>query len=299
MSVHKVYILLALCVLFWSGNFIIGRFINESVEPIELAFFRWLFTLLLLTPAFFILDLKKIFTVVKQHFVIMSVLALLGITLFNTIVYTALQSTTATNALLINSSVPIIILIFSYFILKNSLNKIQVAGIIFSTLGVILLILKGNLLNIFTLQFHDGDFWIILSANVWALYSVLVRFKPKDLGHIELFFALVVLGFIYLLPLYLYQGYDFTYEVQQVKELWPYFLYISLFPSILSYYFWHIGIDNIGAEKTGQFTHLMPLFGSILAFIFLGETLQSYHLLGAAFIALGIYLSLFLKGRHE
>ena len=72
-------------------------------------------------------------------------------------------------------------------------------------------------------------------------------------------------------------------------------LYVVVFPSILSYIFWHKGIHEIGAGKTGQFTHLMPIFGSILAFVFLGETLEVYHLLGMLLIGFGIYLSLFLK----
>jgi drug/metabolite transporter (DMT)-like permease len=299
MSVYKVYILLALCVLFWSGNFVLGRFIHQSIDPIELAFFRWLFTLLFLTPLFFVLDLKKIFITIKNHFIIMSVLALLGITLYNTLLYTALETTTATNALLINSCVPIVILLYSFLILKTHISSVQMLGIILSTLGVMLLVLKGNPLNIMSLNFQTGDFWIIVSANIWALYSVLVRFKPKSLNHIELFFALVLLGFVYLLPTYYLQGYSVTHEMKQIKTLWPFFIYISFFTSILSYYFWHIGIDCIGAEKTGQFTHLMPLFGSFLAFIFLGETLAFYHIIGALFIGCGIYLGLFLKGHYE
>ncbi len=295
MSIQKVYILLALCVLFWSGNFILGRFVSLDIKPLELAFFRWSFVLILLTPALFIINIKKIFTVFKKHFILLSFLSLLGITFFNTFLYIALQTTTATNALLINSIIPILILVFSVFILKNRINIIQIIGILFSTFGVIFLILKGNIINISNIEFTKGDFWILASSITWAIYSTLIKFKPKELTHLELFVTIVFLGFIFLTPWYLFQDYSLEHELQILKQSWYFFIYVSVFASLLSFYFWHIGIDKIGAEKTGQFTHLMPIFGAILAFIFLEERLENFHLIGALFIAFGIYLSLFVK----
>jgi drug/metabolite transporter (DMT)-like permease len=295
MKAQQVYILLALGVLFWSGNFVLGRYISTQIEPIELAFFRWFFVLLFISPTLFFLNIKKLLKVFKNNFLIMSVLALLGITLFNTIVYTAVQTTTATNALLINSTTPIIILIFAHYILKNHISTKQIFGILLSTLGVCFLILKGQVQNISLLEFHEGDLYILISSCIWALYSILVKFKPKELSNFELFTSFVIIGFIFLLPLYLYQGYTIEQEILVLKANWYFIIYISLFASILSYYFWHLGIDNIGAEKTGQFTHLMPIFGSFLAFIFLGETLKYYHITGALLIAIGIYLSIICK----
>lgn len=295
MKTHKVYSLLVLCVLFWSGNFVLGRFIKAEIDPIELAFFRWFFVFLFIFPALFFIDIKKILSVYKTHFFIMSLLAVLGITLYNTLLYLALQTTTATNALLINSSTPIIIIVYSFFILKNTITKIQIFGVCISTLGVIYLVLKGELHNILELQFSQGDIWIIVCVNIWALYSVLLRFKPKELTNLEMFVSFVIIGLLFLTPVYLYQGYTIEYELHQIKKYWYFFVYISLFTSILSYYFWHLGIDNLGAHETGQFAHLMPIFGSVLAFIFLDEVLNSYHLIGAVGIAIGIYLSLFYK----
>ncbi len=296
MSTQRVYILLALCVLFWSANFIIGRYIGSDVEPLELAFFRWIFVVILLIPSFFIIDIKKVISIFKKNFILLSFLSLLGITLFNTLLYIALQTTTATNALLINSIVPILILVLSFFILKTRISKMQTFGILLSTFGVVFLVLKGNILNIFTIEFTTGDMWVLSSSLAWATYSVVVKFKPKELTHLELFVTVVYVGtFLFLIPWYLYQGYTLEREVNILKNNWHFFVYVSVFPSLLSYYFWHNGIHRIGAEKTGQFTHLMPIFGSIQAFLFLGETLKYYHIIGAIFIAIGIYLSLFIK----
>ncbi|NVJ53437.1 MAG: DMT family transporter [Campylobacteraceae bacterium] len=295
LSTQRVYILLALCVLFWSGNFIVGRYVNESIEAIELSFFRWLFTLVFLLPALFFIDIKRIKRVIKENFKILIVLSFLGITLFNTIVYFALNTTTATNALLINSITPIIILILSYFILKAKITKLQTSGIILSTVGVVFLVLKGDFTNLLSIVIQEGDLLILISSLTWATYSVLLKFRPKELTHLELFVTLVFLGFILLLPIYLLQGYGIQREIALVEDQWYVLIYVSLFPSVLSFYFWNTGVEVIGASKAGQFAHLMPIFGSILAFIFLGEKLHTYHIAGAVMIAIGIYLSLFLK----
>jgi len=223
---------------------------------------------------------------------VLFLLSFLGITLFNTLVYTGLKLTTATNALIINSSVPIIVLIFSFYILKQSINLKQVLGILY-------LILQGDIFSIFSLEFNSGDLWIILSSLTWALYSVFIKFKPKDLNDVGFFSTVVTIGFIMVLPLYFFQGYTLEYEIQVLKDNYFVFIYISVFTSVLSYYFWHKGIEEIGASKTSQFTHLMPIFGAILAYIFLDEILQSYHIIGGVMIALGIYLSIQKNKKSE
>ena len=298
LSTQRVYILLALCVLFWSGNFIVGRYVNESIDAIELSFFRWLFTSIFLLPALFFVDIKKIIKVTKESLKIVITLSFLGITLFNTIVYLALNTTTATNALLINSITPILILLLSYIILKIKISKLQISGIILSTVGVIFLVLKGDFSNLLSIIFHEGDILIVISSLTWATYSVLLKFKPRKLNHLELFITLVFIGLILLIPFYLFQGYTIEREFALLKSQWHIFLYVSLFPSILSFYFWNNGVEVIGASKAGQFAHLMPIFGAILAYIFLGEKIHSYHIAGATMIALGIYLSLFLQRRN-
>jgi len=282
------------CVLFWSGNFVIARFIHDDISPIELVFFRWFGTLIALSPLLFI-HRKKIFTAIKNNFVIMMALSLLGISGYNSFVYLGLQTTTATNALLINSSTPMMIIVLATFILKQKITLFQIIGIGLSTLGVIFLVLQGDFTRISSLAFNPGDIWIVIAGLSWALYSVLMKYKPKGLRALEFLSAIVFLGSIVLLGIYLYSGYGFSTGITAVGNNYWVILYLVLFPSILSYIFWHKGIDEIGADKTGQFTHLMPIFGSILAFIFLNETLELFHLMGMVLIGFGIYLSLFLK----
>lgn len=290
----KIYLLLVLCVLFWSANFVIGRAVSGVIEPIELAFFRWSGVFVVTLP-FFIYHFKKIFEAIKSHFLMMMVLSFLGISGFNTLLYIGLQETTATNALLINSSIPILILFLSSLILKKEISPRQIAGIVLSTLGVVFLVLKGDVQNVFLLNFNQGDFWVIISSVCWASYSVVVKFRPQTLSSFEFFIAIVFIGVLMLLPFYMYQSYTFEREITILKTYYGFIVYVVFFTSILSYYLWHKGIAQIGADRTGQFTHLMPLFGSFLAYVFLGERLEFYHLGGVVLIGFGIYLSLFSK----
>lgn len=295
LKTYKVYFFLVLCVLFWSGNFILGRFIKDDITPIELSFFRWIFALIFILPfSLKYMNLKKCIKITKENFFILSVLSILGITLFNTIVYIALQTTQATNALLINSTTPLIVLLLSVLILRNKISKIQVLGFLLSTFGVVFIVLQADFSKIDNFAFNHGDIWIIVSATIWALYSIFLRFKPKELNHVELFTTIVFLGIIYLIPLYLYQGYSIKDEIDIFYNNWQIIFYVSFFASVLSFYFWNYAVSQIGPEKSSQFAHLMPVFGAILAYIFLNETVEFYHLIGACFIGVGIYLSLFL-----
>lgn len=207
--------------------------------------------------------------------------------------YIGLTTTTATNAFIINSSIPILILILSYIIFKQQTTKIQTLGIVLSTLGVLYLILQGDISNILSLSFNSGDLWILSSSFSWALYSIFVKYRPIELTNFEFISTIVLLGFIILLPIYLYQGYSLDHELYLVSTYYLEFGYVSIFASIASYYLWNQGVKEIGANKTGQFTHLMPIFGTILAYIFLDEILKVYHIIGIIFIAVGIYLTLF------
>lgn len=294
----KYYVLLVLTVLFWSGNFIFGRLVSSSIEPMQLSFFRWFFVLLLLSP-FLIMNYKNILKVFKKEYLVLLILGSLGISGFNTFLYYGLQTTTATNALLINSSIPIFIIILSAIIFKTSITKIQLFGVVLSTLGVIYLILKGEIDHIFELKFANGDLWIILACIDWALYTVLLKYKPKELNSIEFFSITTLIGTIILFIAFLYQGYSFEFSFLEKNEVLYSLLYIVIFPSILSFYFWNRAILEVGANKAGQFTHLMPIFGAILAYFFLGEVMQTYHIIGMVLIFLGIYLSIFLKKREK
>ena len=290
----KYYIFLVFAVLFWSGNFIFGRLVSTSIEPMQLSFFRWFFVLILLLP-YILLHYKNILSVFKKKYFLIIIFGALGIAGFNTFLYYGLQTTTATNALLINSSTPIFIIVLSALIFRTTITKLQLFGVFVSTIGVIYLILKGDINHILELKFTVGDLWIIAACIDWALYTVMLKFKPKELNAFEFLGLTAFIGTIILALVFFYQGYSFEFSFLEKDAVLYSLIYIVLFPSILSFYFWNISTMEVGVNKTGQFTHLMPIFGAVLAYIFLGEVLEFYHFVGIVLIGTGIYLSMFLK----
>ena len=290
----KYYIFLVLAVLFWSGNFITGRYISTSIEPMQLSFYRWFFVLVLLLPYIFI-NYKDLILGFKKDSLLLVVFGAFGIAGFNTFLYYGLQTTSATNALLINSSTPIFIILISSIIFRIAITKIQILGVLLSTLGVLYLILKGNINHILELNFTPGDLWILLAALDWAIYSVLLKFKPKDLSSFSFLTITSFIGVMILYIAFILQGYSLEFSFLSNKEVLYSLIYIVIFPSILSFYFWNMATIEIGANKAGQSAHLMPIFGAILAYIFLDEVLEFYHMVGIILIAIGIYLTMFFK----
>lgn len=291
----RYYILVTLAVLFWSGNFVFGRYISSDINPLQLALFRWIFVLFLLMP-FIFHSYKNLWYQFKENYLILTIQSILGISTFNTFLYYGLQTTTATNALLINSSIPILIIIFSALILKKSITKLQLFGIFLSTLGVIYLVLKGQINNIIEFEFTKGDFWIIGACFVWALYSVLLKYKPKNLNAFEFFGLTTLIGTFVLSIVFMFSNESFNLELlNSNNEVIMAVSYMVIFPSILSFYFWNISTAKLTANVTGQFAHLMPIFGAIMAYYILGEILYFYHFIGIILIGIGIYLSIFLK----
>lgn len=292
----KIYILLIICVAFWSGNFVLGRFIRLELDPLELAFFRWLGVTVLFLPQI-LKGYKSILQSLKNHFLYMIAVSFLSVTCFNTFLYVGLQSTTATNALLINSSIPILIILFSIIILKINISRLQISGVILSMIGVIFLALQGDFTNLLALKFNHGDIWVIASSLAWALYSTLVKLKPKDVTNFLP--STVLLGTIMLSIPFFANGYKIESIVSVSVNAKLVILYTILFASMASYYLWNLGIASIGADKTGQFTHLMPLFGILLAYFFLGEKLFLYQIFGFCLIGFGIWLSLFYAQKRR
>lgn len=285
----KIYAMLVFCVFFWSGNFILGRYIKDDLAPIELAFFRWFGVLIIFLP-YIIKRQNEIKKALKEHLLLMLVFSFLSVAFFNTSLYVGLRDTTATNALLINSSTPIFIIIFSFFILKIKVSNLQILGVIFSMLGVVYLAINGNFEKLFELNFNKGDSWVIASSLSWALYSVMLKFKPKNFA--GFFPTNVLLGTFMLFIAFYTQGYEFSNILNLSLRAHLVIAYIVVFASIISFYLWHEAIKEIGAGKAGQFAHLMPVFGIILAYVFLGENLQIYQILGFLMVAVGLYLSL-------
>ena len=284
------YVALSLASLFWSGNFIVGRALRDDVTPLTLNFWRWFIALLILAPVCIPAIVRQRSLVVRSWRLIV-LLGITGIAAFHICVYQALRDTTAINALLFLSLTPVTIVVGSWLVYHDPVSRQQTAGIAISLSGAVVIICHGEVVRLVTLQFNRGDLWMLAAMLLWAIYSVALKTKPPQLAQKSMLGAMVVVGVTAMLPVYFSVGQPAMSLLKSGTG--PFFglLYISLFASVLSYFFWNRGVNEIGPNKAGVFLHLMPLFGAVLSLLFLGEGLQLYHLAGAVLIFSGIVLS--------
>ena len=284
------YIFLFFATLFWSGNFIVGKAASIfEIPPFTLNFYRWLFAWLILAP----FTLKEIFEKKKyilENIKLIMILGISSITLFNSIVYYSLNFTNVISGVLMISTIPVMIIFFSWIFKIEKTNVYQIFGVIFSLLGVVTIITKAELNLLLNLDFNKGDLWMVVAMFSWAIYSALLKKKKHELSQISLLETIISMGLIFLFPIYIIEmkmGYHMILNVPFVLTL----TYVVLFPGLASFLFWIKGIAIIGVNRSGIFLHLMPIMSTILAIIIFEEKFMFYHFVGAILILTGIFLS--------
>ena len=289
------YIFLIFATLFWSGNFIVGKAASLfEIPPFTLNFYRWTFAWLILAP----FTLKEIFQ--KKEYILKNlklilILGITSITIFNSIVYYSLNFTQVINGVLMISTIPVMIIFFSWIFKIEKTNFYQILGVIFSLLGVMVIVTKADLDKLLNLNFNIGDLWMVVAMLSWAMYSALLRKKKFELSQISLLQTIISAGLILLLPAYLIEmslGYRLNIHLPFILTL----SYVVLFPGLASFFFWIKGISIIGSNRSGIFLHLMPIFSTIMAILIFNEQFMIFHLVGAILIIGGIVLS--SKRRH-
>jgi len=287
---NTAYVFLILATLFWSGNFIVGKAASLfEIPPFTLNFYRWTFAWLILAP-FTLKEIYRSKSHILKNLKYVLILGITSITLFNSIVYYSLQFTQVISGVLMISTIPVMIILFSSLLKIEKTNFFQLIGVFFSMLGVIVIVSQLNLERIKELSFNKGDLSIIVAMLSWALYSALLKRKKLELSQLSLLQVIISSGLIFLLPVYLI---EMSLGRHVVLEL-PFFLtlsYVVLFPGLASFICWIKGIEIIGANRSGIFLHLMPIFSTILAIIIFKEKFMIYHLIGAVLIIAGIILS--------
>ena len=287
---NLAYILLVLTTIFWSGNFIVGKAATiYEIPPFSLNFFRWLFAGIILLPfTFKEIILKKNY--IKENIGLFIVLGITSITVFNSIVYYSLYFTQVITGVLMISTIPVWIILISSLLKIEKTNIYQIFGILLSLIGVVAIITKSDLEVIKGLEFNKGDLSIIVAMFSWAIFSTLLKKKKLKVSQITLLQVVIIFGLIFLTPIYIIELLLGNYIILEK----PFFLtlaYVVIFPGLLSFLFWIKGISVIGANRSGIFLHLMPIFGSVFAIIIFKEKIMFYHLIGAIFIIFGIRIS--------
>ena len=290
MSNTKAYIMLVCASLFWSGNFIIGKFaFITDIPPLSLVFYRWLLVWIILLPFTFkeIIKYKK--TIIKN----LPTLFFLGLTsvgLFNSFTYLSLMYTQVINSTLFNTAIPAIIILICFLFKIESTNKFQIIGLIVSIIGIISIITKLNLNILLSLDFNKGDLIMIGGVLSWGVYSSLLKKKTFTLPLLTLVHVICTFGLICVTPQYIYelsQGLVIKFDI----NLFYILIFLAIFPSIGSYYCWAGAVSIIGANRAGISLSLIPLFSSILAILLFKEQFQFFHLVGSILIIIGLFLS--------
>lgn len=270
----------------WAGNYIIARGINDIIPPVSLAFWRWLVAVVVLTPLVFKRMIAE-WGSIKEHFGYLSITALLGITLFNTLLYIASHTTTALNLSLISITFPVFILILSRIFFHESITAIKGIGIILVLTGVVVLITRGKISTLLTISYAIGDIWMLIAAILWAFYSILLKRKPKELSAGALQLSTFILGLAFLFPFYLWESATVSPIMFQSKLVLA-ILYVGVISSLLAFFLWNKSIEMVGPAKAGMIYYTSPLFSGLLAYLFLGEAISMVHLYSTLLIVAGI-----------
>lgn len=279
------FALLAAANLFWAGNWVAGRALREAFDPPTLNFWRWAIAVLVLAP-FALPALRGQGATLRRHAGILLFLAFSGVALFQSLVYLGLRSTTAVNAVLINSSLPLFMLLCSWLIERERASPRQIAGMLVSLAGILVILSRGSPAALLELELHAGDGWILLAMPVWGVYSVLLKRRPPQIGGLAFLFVLSVAGTVMLLPFAVMQPGPWPTPAEAGGVI-----YMGVFASVLAFIFWNRGVAAVGANAAGFTIHLLPAFGTVLAILFLGETFAGYHAAGIVTILAGVVLA--------
>jgi len=287
------FLLLAAANAMWSGNWIAGRALRGALDPLTLNFLRWLVALVILAP-FALPSLRGQGTLLRRHAGILLLLAFTGVAAFHCLVYLGLRTTTAINAVLLNSSMPLVMLACSWLIERDRASARQIVGMLVSLGGILVIIARGEPQALRDLELHAGDAWILLAMPVWGVYSVMLKRRPAGLGALPFLFTISAAGTIMLAPFALLQAWQAPPRLPSAPEALA-ILYMGVAASVLAYVCWNRGVASIGANAAGFTVHLLPVFGTILAITLLGERFQVFHAAGIATILAGVLLATFAR----
>ena len=281
------HFLLTLTSIFWAFNTIAGRAAVGEVSPLLIVSFRWLFVSIILS---FLCrnQLKEIWTILSQRIKWLIIMGLFGFTGFNSAYYIAAHDTIAINLGLVQGTMPAFIIIIAWVWLKDKINLTQFLGVLITFIAVLIVVSAGNLTILLNLELNKGDIVMIFACTLYAVYAVGLRKKPQ-IGALPLLTFFAYVAFVGSLPGLIYETYSNQLILPGLKGCIILGV-IIIFPSFLAQIFFMKGVEKIGPARSGLYTNLVPVFSSILAVFFLGESFQFYHFLSLSMIFAGIYL---------
>lgn len=281
---------LVLTPLFWAGNAVVARGTVDSIPPLSMAFWRWVIALAILLP-FGLPGVWRHRRVIRERLGSMVALATFSVGAFNSLLYIAATTTTATNIALINATIPIFIALMAWLLLGDRTRPIQALGIALALLGIVTVVARGDVSVLTGLQAQPGDLIMVAAVFCWGLFSVLLRRQAVPLPALTFLTTQILLGALVILPFYLADLLLFSGGFEVTGRTVPPLLYFAVFPGILAYAFWNHGVHAVGPSRAAIFMYLTPVFASVLAGIFLNESLGLFHVVGGLLILTGLLLA--------
>lgn len=285
---NQPYVLLCITALCWAGNSVVGRLAAGHIPPATLSCLRWGLAFLILLP-FAWTHLKRDWPAIRSRFGLMVLLSITGVSIFNTLQYWSLEYTQAINALLLQSTGPLVIAVWSLLLLGVRLTLAQAFGVVLSMAGVFTILLHGDFAALATMTFNKGDLIFLVAMVIFGLYSVLTLKRPPmhGLSFVTFTFGCGTLCLVPLLVWELVSRPVMALNVPNVLSV----LYVAIFPSTIAYLCFNRGVLLIGANRAAPFFHMTPVFGSVLAFVFLGEQPRLFHVIGFALVLAGVFVA--------
>lgn len=285
---RNAYLLLLLTMLFWGGNAVAGKWAVGHISPMLLTTIRWGMAVLLLAP-FATGRLRAEWPTVRPRLAYLVALGAVGFSVFNALMYSALTSTSAINVSIEQAGMPMVIFLINFLLFSMRVSWAQILGVVLSVVGIALTASHGEPARLAALDVNLGDGLMMIAVVLYGAYTVAVRYKPA-ISWQSLMLVLCCSAFVTSLP--------FTvWEIATDRVIWPDTLgwgigaFTAIFPSVLAQAFYIRGVELIGSNRAGLFINLVPIFGTLLAILFIGEEFHLYHALAIVLVLGGIWLA--------
>lgn len=279
--------------LLWAGNAVVGHMVHELISPFTLNFLRWGLAFVLLLP--FAPGVLRRSSPLWMHWRRYAVLGLLGIGCYNALLYAALQTSSPINVTLVGSSMPVWMLLIGRLRYGARISLRQMLGALLSVLGVAVVLSRGELRQLLSLQLVPGDLFVLLATVLWSLYSWMLAKTQEPLAIRHDWAAFLMAQLVFGLGWSaLFAGGEWALGLQHLQQSLPLaaaLLFIALGPAVLAYRFWNVGVSHAGPAVAGFFANLIPVFTAMLSTLVLAELPHLYHLLAFALIVGGIVVS--------
>ena len=297
---NQPYLLLTLSALFWGGNIIAGKFAIGELDPFALSAMRWIVAFLVILP-FAFAQVRREWPEIRRGIGWLAFYGIVGFVSFNALLYGATTFTAAVNVAMIQAAIPVLVMVGNFVIFRVRASSLHIVGVVLTIYGVIHVATHGTPLRLIGLDVNIGDALMLLASLLYALHSLMLRYKPK-IGWMSF---IATTSFFAALAAIVYQivfstglpGLAADVATMSMRG-WLVVVYVALLPSIVAQMTYAQGVELIGPNRGSLFINLIPVFGALLAVFMLGETLEPFHMVAAVFIIAGIGIAEYAARRN-